>query len=953
MPGIAPRVMAWRRRMANTPGPMRASGEASNGEPVTVEMLIDGVWTDITSYVMVRDDQGRISISKGIRDEGNQTEQSTGSLPLKNQDGRFSPKNPVGVYYGKIGRNTPIRISVPDGMGGKSYRARPEIPNWPRSWDPTGTDVWVDVAAAGILQRLSKAPAPERSVIYMAVTDPPPSGLVAYWPMEDASGATQLASALTSGSPMTWTGTPTLASYEGYSASDPLPDITSAVLSGGVARYDDPTSTQVRFLAYIPKDGLSDGKVLCAITQTDTGGTGFWELFYTTTGNTLWLRQCSGDTSLLGVELVHTLDVRGRLLYVSIELQENGANIDRALRLTDVNTRVVYSVTDTAAAAALTRVTKVQFGPASRSAVGPFGTQYLPGVAVGHCTVENAITATGALGVRLNPIGETAGRRIQRLCGEEGIPFDWVGDLDDTAAMGAQPKVNPLSAMQECVVADGGILFENLAVLGLGYRTRASLYNQDAALVLDYTGYNLAEVPTPVEDDRYLANKVTVSVNGVTATYEETEGNLSTALPPAGVGVYGPNADSALALNLAASDTPTLLDQAAWRVHLGTVDEDRHPEISVNLAHSSITPDMRRAILALRFGDRVQILNPPAWEAPDTIDQLVLGMDESITHFEHRLTVTCAPASPYNTIGVLDDGVSRLDTGGSALLADVTSSATSVDVVPAAGLTGLWTTDDANFPLDIRVGGEVMRVTDINPAIYDTFTRTTANGWGTADSGDVWTATGGVIANHLTNGTEARHSLSAVNTSYYDTVLSPSVDTDVRADFATSALATGGSHYTGLVARWLDAGNIYYARLAFTTTQTVQLVLQKRVGGTQADLATVTVPDLVHAASTFFTLRFQVAGSTLRARAWPQGTAEPDVWHATTTDTSLGAAGSVGVRSVLDSANTNVLPVVASIDNFSLLNPQTFTVTRSVNGVVKAQVAAEDVRLAHPTYISL
>src|SRR5881409_3479710 len=122
MPGLAPQVMAWQRRMANLPGPASVSGEASNGEPVQVELLINGVWVDITAYVMVRDDQGQISLSKGIRDEGNQTEQASTTVPLKNQDGRFSPRNPVGAYFGMIGRNQPLRISVPDGMGGKSYR---------------------------------------------------------------------------------------------------------------------------------------------------------------------------------------------------------------------------------------------------------------------------------------------------------------------------------------------------------------------------------------------------------------------------------------------------------------------------------------------------------------------------------------------------------------------------------------------------------------------------------------------------------------------------------------------------------------------------------------------------------------------------------------------------------------------------------------------------------------
>ncbi len=945
--------MGWQRRMGAVAGPLGASGEASTGAAVTVELLVAGQWIDLSAagYVLVRDDNGQIRITYGITGgEGSQTERATATLQLKNTDGRFSPRNPSGPYYGLIGRNTPMRISVPDGLGGKSYRIWGEISDWARGWDSTGTDVWVDVTVAGPMQRLAQGPAPERSVIYQAITDPAPAGLVAYWPCEDATGATSLASALTTGSPMTWTGTLGLASYDGFNASDPLPDLTSATLSGGVPKYDDPTATQVRFLAYIPAAGLSLGKVLVAIDQLDysAGSSQFWEVFYDTATRSLTIRTCASDGTVLGAELPHDLDVRGRLLYVSVELQEAGTSITRTLRLKDVRTLQTYTVSDTVALTQLTRVTRVQFGPASRAVSGAAGTATLPGVAVGHVTVETAITAIDALGVRLNPIGETAGRRIQRLCGEEGVAVDWVGDLDDTVQLGAQGKANLLALVQESCLADGGLLYESRAVLGLGYRTRASLYAQDAALVLSYPGFNLSETPTPTEDDRLTQNILTVTVNGVSATFEETDGPLGTAT----VGKYGES--NGLTLNLAHNDQATLLDHAAWRVHLGTVDEERHPQISVNLAHPSITPDMRRAILSLRLGDRVQITSPPTpWCAPDTIDQLLLGIEETITKLQHRLTFTCAPSSPYNGIGYLDSAGARIDIDGSELVSAVSAGATSIDVIPSGTNTMLWSTDAADLPFTVRAGGEVMTVTAVTPYVSDTFTRVTANSWGTTDTGQAWTQTGGVAAGRATTGTEATHSLAAVNASYYDTVTAPAADVDLRADFATSALATGGSQYTGLVARFIDASNIYYARLTFTTTQAVQVVLQKRVGGTQSDLATVTATELTHAAAAYFTLRLRVVGTSLYAKAWPRGGVEPGAWHATATDDSLQAPGAVGVRSILDSANTNLLPVTVSVDNFQLTNVQTMTVTRAVNGVSKAQVAGEDIRLAYPTIIAL
>jgi hypothetical protein len=944
--------MGWQRRMGAAAGPLSASGEASNGEPVTVELWVNGEWVDITAggYVLVRDNSGQIRITRGIRDEGSQTEHATAQLQLKNTDGRFSPRNPSGPYYQLIGRNQPLRISVPDGMGGKSYRLWGEVSDWAQDWEASGNDVWTDVAVSGILRRLAQGPAPERSVIYTAITDPLAPSLVAYWPCEDTTASTRLASALTNGSAMTWTGTPSLASYDGFKASDPLPDVTTATLSGGVARYDDPTATQVRFLAHIPTDGLSDGKILCAIDQLDysAGSPQFWELYYSTTTRSLVLRTHASDGTVLGAELSHSLDVRGRLLYVSVEQEESGTSVNRALRLRDVTSGTTYSVTDTATLTSLTRVTRVQFGPASRTVAGVAGTQYLPGVAVGHCTVENTITAIDALGVRLNPIGETAGRRIQRLCGEEGIPVDWIGDLDDTVAMGGQGRSNPLTLMREAVEADDGMLYENTAVLGLGYRTRASLYNQDAALVLDYSGYNLAQVPVPKEDDQRVQNKVTVTVNGVSQTYEETDGALSTTLPPAGVGAYGTD----VSLNLEDSAAAALLDQAAWRVHLGTVDEARHPQISVNLAHASFTanPALRRAVLALRQGDRVQVENPPAWLPPDTIDQLILGFEETITHFEHRLTFTCAPASPY-TVGVLDSTATRLDTPGSELLTAVSSGATSLTVVPSAGQSVLWTTDSAEVPLDVRVGGEVMRVTAVSDWLTDTFNRTVSNGWGAADTGQSYSTGGGTAADYAVSGGIGSHTLATVNASRRTFVSTSITNFDYYVDVTASALATGGFLSGGPTGRYVDSDNLYMARLEFTTSNTLILTIRKRIGAAETSLGSYTLPD-TFVADTYYRIRFFVQGASLKAKAWLATDVEDPIWQVSVTDTSLSTASFLGVRSISSSSNTNVNPVIR-YQNLRVVSPQTFTVTRSINSVSKAHAAGADLRLATPTILAL
>lgn len=82
---------------------------------VRTELQLGGVWTDITSDTYLR---SPISITRGRADEGARVDPGKCSLVLNNRSGKFTPRNPVGPYYGLIGRNTPLRVSV---MAGATY----------------------------------------------------------------------------------------------------------------------------------------------------------------------------------------------------------------------------------------------------------------------------------------------------------------------------------------------------------------------------------------------------------------------------------------------------------------------------------------------------------------------------------------------------------------------------------------------------------------------------------------------------------------------------------------------------------------------------------------------------------------------------------------------------------------------------------------------------------------
>lgn len=206
-----------------------------------------------------------------------------------------------------------------------------------------------------------------------------------------------------------------------------------------------------------------------------------------------------------------------------------------------------------------------------------------------------------------------------------------------------------------------------------------------------------------------------------------------------------------------------------------------------------------------------------------------------------------------------------------------------------------------------------VRLSGAAPGIRDTFTRTAVDSWGVSDSGHTWLTVGASTAFQV-NGGVGQLILGAVNTSRW-ALTGWALDSDRSATVATDVLATGGGHFGSLVARSTDDGaTCYLARLEFSTTQTVILTLRKRVAGTETLLVQQTT-GLTHAANTRFGLRLQVAGSRLRARAWLASGAQPDTWQLDLTDTSITAAGRVGHRSILSSANTNSLPVTASWDD--------------------------------------
>lgn len=659
------------------------------GEGELGSLVLGG--TDVTSDVLERDG---ITITRGRSDEGSHVETSRCSLTFRNNSGDYSPRNPTGAYYGVLGRNTPIRVTVEG-----SARFHGVVSAWPTTWDKAGADVTAQVEAAGVMRRLSQAE-PLASALRRGVDAV--ATRVGYWPCEDGASATSLGSGLSGHPAIASIGASVPAAFDGFVASAPIPTVGTGTWLAQVPTHSATTGFQVRMLLAVPAAGLAQDTALWRV-QTSSGSPASWNLAIDTAGALRLVAYDSIDATLNDTGYLGTFAVNGKLLWVSVSIEEAGADVAFEISTLEVGATTGTTEADSFAAA---------FGVA---AVGiPASVHINPGgadmgdTAVGHILVQNAVTSAFDMADQVAAYaGEAAATRILRLAAEEDVTVALVGTAADTTAMGPQGRQNALALMREAAAADLGILYEPRDSFGLTYRTRADLYTQEPTLALDYDATEVAVIES-TDDDQQTHNDVTVKrEGGASANAIDEDGTL-------GVDTIG-RYPTDTTINVETDSQ--LPGQASWRLHLGTVDEARYPRLGVNLTAPAFTGDAAQtaAAVALDLGDKIRVTNPPAWLPPNNIEQLAQGFAETIRPGIWPIEATCTPGRPWD-VGVYDDstgaGESRYDTLGSELAAGVTSTATSLSVATTDG--PLWS--DADQPFDVNIGGERITVTAVTGA---------------------------------------------------------------------------------------------------------------------------------------------------------------------------------------------------------------------------------------------
>lgn len=666
---------------------------------VKVELFYSGSWHDITltEGVYTRDP---ITITRGRPDESQRVTPSTLNLTINNRNGYYSPRNPRSPLYRLIGRNTPIRVSVSG-----SYRFWGEVESWPQRWGVDGKDAWTPITANGILRRLN-APGttrPAQSPLRRAVLAAAP---IAYWPLEDARAASSIASGLLNGQPMVFGSTPPLCGDD-------------KLAPGSVAGVD------------VGNEGFATGQMV-------GGANGSWSVSFVTN----FVRRDGDLTNVITVEaggiraqaLQGLSSVQGSVFGPSNSVALTGGSI----AVTNAGNRrphhIVLTATQSGADATVTMridgvqtdtdtITGVTVTPPTSVTIN--GDPILPGdsladgtsLLLGHVAVYNSVFTDDLTAAMEAHAGETAVARIERLCSEEGIAVTIIGDVDDSESVGVQRAAPVLDLIYDAVDADGGLLYEVRDDLALAHVIHSYLYNQDPALTLNYAaGAEVAPPLEPVEDTDVTGNDITVTrYQGGSAQVVQETGTLNVQEPtddPDGVGRYRKD------FNLVLFEDGQCLPRAAWEKHLGTWDEARYPVINMDL--SAMRQDGKTSLIAnalgLDIGDRLAIENPPSWLPPDSIVQVAQGFVEEIGSHTHTIAVNATPALPYDVLELETDTTQNLSripaaTGATTLNEVLDTTETDVDIISTKVRWIDSATYGSQFPLDVLIGGERMRVT--------------------------------------------------------------------------------------------------------------------------------------------------------------------------------------------------------------------------------------------------
>ena len=209
----------------------------------------------------------------------------------------------------------------------------------------------------------------------------------------------------------------------------------------------------------------------------------------------------------------------------------------------------------------------------------------------------------------------------------------------------------------------------------------------------------------------------------------------------------------------------------------------------------------------------------------------------------------------------------------------------------------------------------------------DTFSRTVSNGLGSAETGGPWSGTGNTSNYSVAGGTGRLRVATAGSGNYAYLGSVSSSATDLYLEVGSDKPASGSGLYLSAVGRRIAGSGDYRAKALVTSSGAVSLsLIRTTAGGAETTIqSALPIGGLNYAVGDRLAMRLQVTGTgttTVRAKIWKVGTAEPANWQRSVTDTTaaLQAAGGIGLTTYL-SGSANNAPITVLLDDVKATAP--------------------------------
>lgn len=577
----------------------------------------------------------------------------------------------------------------------------------------TWSTVQITVGGIGILTEKNEAQSLSPLRRSIEKSNPPP---IAYWPLEDASDATQAVGAFEGIAPMDVSG-PAVFAFDSLAikqnadrkgSEKNVSLAAGARLTGYVPNgtVSNEWAISFTFDGYVPGIPLTSARL--AAWDTPSSALNRWALIGTSPG---YLVRGYNDSLGTTVDVaVFTADTYAGNKNFTVEAIQNGGNIDVGLYVNDV----IQASGSTAGVMA--RPYRIQLNPDkvnTTASTSPLGIRFI----FGHLRVVDETSIrdsphdfepfTGAaIYADRGWAGETVQMRLARLCAEERVPFQ----LQGTPTQAGSTYVGPQQAgaftglIEQATESDsGGLLYEHR--FGYAFLPRHLRYNLTPALTID--------LATVARDDSTGQEDVLAPALNTRAatvwTVERTNGSSATKSAPASVRKRRGSTGEKKTLDVRTD--AVLTDHAGWRLHLN-IDADgaHYPSIPLDL-HAN--PSLVDAYLQVTVGSRVQRTNQPTIAGLGIVDQVVLGMKETLTPKSWKAELAAGPAEVWD-VPIWDDPGFRWDARTSTVAGTPPTTTSTAWTVSCTDPLDVWSTTAE--PYNWVVDGEVVTVTVMNAA---------------------------------------------------------------------------------------------------------------------------------------------------------------------------------------------------------------------------------------------